>query len=68
MYDITNNHYVCSAAMPVCVGGQIKPAREWALIHGIKWQTLKMRRYRGLGWNEVFGVVRRGRPPAKQVA
>jgi hypothetical protein len=68
MYDIHHQPYICAASMPVCVAGQVKPAREWASIHGIKWQTLKMRRYRGLSWAEAFGELRRGPRPRKKSA
>ncbi|GBH20007.1 hypothetical protein KPSA3_06027 [Pseudomonas syringae pv. actinidiae] len=43
--------------------GQTRPAKEWALIQGIKWQALRMRRYRGMNWSEALGEVRRGRKP-----
>lgn len=68
MYDIQHHHHVCAATTPVCVAGQTRPAREWALIHGIKWQTLKMRRYRGMTWSEAFGEIRRGRRPVRRAA
>lgn len=68
MYDITNHSYVCAATTPVCVAGEIRTAREWAAIHGIKWQALKMRRYRGMAWSDAFAKLRRGPKPGVRAA
>jgi hypothetical protein len=68
MYDITNHSYVCAATTPVCVAGETRTAREWAAIHGIKWQALKMRRYRGMDWSDAFAQLRRGRKPTQRAA
>jgi hypothetical protein len=46
--------------------GQTRPAKERALIQGIKWQALRMRRYRGMNWNEALGEVRRRRKLRQQ--
>jgi hypothetical protein len=45
---------ICAAEMPVTLGGQTKQALEWAIERGLKWQTVKMRRYRGDTWNEAL--------------
>jgi len=36
------------------LGGQTKTAPEWAAERGLKWHTVKMRRYRGCTWNEAL--------------
>ncbi|POD74591.1 hypothetical protein BKM17_17540 [Pseudomonas syringae group genomosp. 3] len=63
MHHTTDLHHICSASTPVMFAGQTRPAKEWALIQGIKWQALRMRRYRGMNWSEALGEVRRGRKP-----
>lgn len=60
----TTLNHICSATAPVRFAGQVRPAKEWAVIQGIKWQALRMRRYRGMSWSEALGQVRRGPKPA----
>lgn len=45
---------ICAAEMPVTLDGRTKPASQWAAERGLKWQTVKMRRYRGAGWIEAL--------------
>lgn len=45
---------ICSAAMLVTFDGQTKTASEWAAERGLKWQTVKMRRFRGGSWEEAL--------------
>lgn len=45
---------ICAATTLVTLGGETKPAPEWAAERGLKWQTVKMRRYRGAGWAEAL--------------
>ncbi|MNG36564.1 hypothetical protein D3C84_1236330 [compost metagenome] len=49
--------------MPVTIEGQTKPASQWAAERGLKWQTVKMRRFRGWTWAEALHpeLRRRGR-------
>ncbi|WP_297841192.1 hypothetical protein [Pseudomonas sp.] len=54
---------VCAASMLISIGGQARPAQEWAAIHGVKWTTVKMRRYRGLDWDKAFKPQQQGRKP-----
>lgn len=44
----------CAAEMPVTIEGQTKPAIQWAAERGLKWQTVKMRRFRGWTWAEAL--------------
>lgn len=44
----------CAAAMLVTLDGATKTAKEWADERGLKWQTVKMRRYRGGSWEEAL--------------
>ena len=45
---------ICAAEMPVTLGGKTLPASQWAAERGLKWQTVKMRRYRGASWREAL--------------
>jgi len=45
---------VCAAKTLVTLGGKTKTAPEWAAERGLKWHTVKMRRYRGAGWEEAL--------------
>ncbi|TBW11690.1 hypothetical protein E0E50_05835 [Azotobacter chroococcum subsp. isscasi] len=45
---------ICAAEMPVTLDGRTKPASQWAAERGLKWQTVKMRRYRGARWEEAL--------------
>lgn len=44
----------CAAEMLVTLDGQTKPASQWAAERGLKWQTVKMRRFRGWTWAEAL--------------
>lgn len=44
----------CAAEMLVTIEGQTKPAIQWAAERGLKWQTVKMRRFRGWTWAEAL--------------
>jgi hypothetical protein len=44
----------CAAEMLVTLDGQAKPASQWAAERGLKWQTVKMRRFRGWTWGEAL--------------
>ena len=44
----------CAANMLVTLNGATKTAKEWADERGLKWQTVKMRRYRGGSWEEAL--------------
>lgn len=45
---------ICAATTLVTLDGKTKPAPEWAAERGLKWQTVKMRRYRGAAWDEAL--------------
>lgn len=45
---------ICAATAMVTLGGVTKTAQEWAMERGVKWQTVKMRRYRGSSWSEAL--------------
>lgn len=45
---------ICAAEMPVTLGEKTLPASQWAAERGLKWQTVKMRRYRGASWREAL--------------
>lgn len=49
---------ICSTDTPVEFDGVTRTAIEWAEARKIKWQTVKMRRYRGASWAEA---LRQGR-------
>jgi len=51
----------CSATMLVTLNGQTKLAPEWAAERGLKWQTVKMRRFRGSTWEEALRPELRAR-------
>lgn len=44
----------CAAEMLVTLEGMTKPAMQWADERGLKWQTVKMRRFRGWTWSEAL--------------
>lgn len=56
----TEQNSICAAATVVSINGQNRPAREWAALRGLKWQTVKMRRYRGTNWDEAFAKLHQG--------
>lgn len=45
---------ICAATTLVTLGGETKPATEWAAERGLNWTTVKMRRYRGASWAEAL--------------
>lgn len=45
----------CAAEMLVTLEGQAKPAIQWAAERGLKWQTVKMRCFRG--WTLGRGIA-----------
>lgn len=45
---------ICAATCLVTLGEDTKTAWEWAAERGVKWQTVKMRRYRGCSWHEAL--------------
>lgn len=51
----------CAAEMLVTLEGQTKPAIQWAAERGLKWQTVKMRRFRGWTWAEALHPELRSR-------
>lgn len=52
---------VCAATCTVVINGELRTALEWANAHGLKWQAVKMRRYRGACWEEAFSQPHRGK-------
>lgn len=53
---------ICAATSLVTLGGVTKSAQEWARERGVKWQTVKMRRYRGSSWGEALRAGRHRNP------
>lgn len=58
MQQATKQTEVCTKTAIVAIAGETKAAREWAVINGVKWQTVKMRRYRGWPWPKAVGPKR----------
>lgn len=44
----------CSAKMVVELDGVEKNVVQWALERGLKWETVRKRRYRGDNWGEAL--------------
>lgn len=63
MNQSAQNH-ICAADTQVSINGLTRSAKEWADVFGLGWQALKMRRYRGMAWEDAFKPLRRG-PRAK---
>ena len=59
---------LCAADSIISIDGQSRSAKEWADLHGLGWQALKMRRYRGMSWEDAFKPLRPGPKPRDQVA
>lgn len=49
---------ICAAGDLVTYEGRTQTALAWALERKIKWQTVKMRRYRGASWAEALRLSR----------
>ncbi len=45
---------ICGASTLVTFDGEERSALEWATKRGLKWQTVRMRRYRGASWEEAL--------------
>lgn len=45
---------ICANSTRVTLGEVTKTAIEWAEERGLKWQTVRMRRYRGASWEEAL--------------
>lgn len=45
---------ICAAETLVTLDGTTKQAARWAAERGLKWQTVKMRRFRGWSWTEAL--------------
>lgn len=45
---------ICAGTTQVTLEGETLTAIEWAEKRGLKWQTVRMRRYRGAGWTEAL--------------
>jgi len=45
---------ICATNTLVTLGGVTKTAIDWAEKRGLKWQTVRMRRYRGSSWEEAL--------------
>lgn len=45
---------ICGAGTRLTFHGVEKTALEWAEDRGLKWQTVRMRRYRGASWGEAL--------------
>ena len=45
---------ICACGQMVTMKGRTMTAYEWAELHGLKWQTVKMRRMRGACWEEAL--------------
>ena len=53
---------VCASTTRITLGNETLTAIEWAKRRGLKWQTVRMRRYRGEGWTEALSPgLRRNR-------
>ncbi|MWK56924.1 hypothetical protein GO594_13135 [Pseudomonas otitidis] len=44
----------CAADMTVRLGDQEMTAFAWAAARGLKWGTVRQRRYRGSNWQEAL--------------
>ncbi|HEY6612737.1 MAG TPA: hypothetical protein VIZ86_16605 [Pseudomonas sp.] len=49
---------ICSSETKVTFDEVTMTAYEWAALRKIKWQTVKMRRYRGASWGEALRAGR----------
>ncbi|MFA0995242.1 MULTISPECIES: hypothetical protein [Pseudomonas syringae group] len=45
---------VCAGATLITLDGEAMPAMAWAVMRGLKWQTVKMRRMRGDTWQQAL--------------
>lgn len=45
---------VCASTTLITLGDETLTAIQWAARRGLKWQTVRMRRYRGEGWTEAL--------------
>lgn len=45
---------ICASTTLITIGGETHTAIEWAKKRGLKWQTVRMRRYRGEGWDAAL--------------
>lgn len=45
---------VCASTTRITLGEETLTAIEWAARRDLKWQTVRMRRYRGESWTEAL--------------